>query len=107
MTTATKSGAIAQIDVAIVGGGPAGLAAAEALAEQGRRVAVFDAMPSFGRKFLLAGKSGLNLTHSEPYERFATRFGEDRIATGGELTSIAHGLALIGRQEDVAAWASG
>ncbi len=63
------------IEIAIVGGGPAGLAAAELLAARGRRVAVFDAMPTFGRKFLLAGKSGLNLTHSEPYERFATRFG--------------------------------
>ncbi|WP_019996740.1 TIGR03862 family flavoprotein [Aureimonas ureilytica] len=64
-----------QIEIAIIGGGPAGLAAAETLAARGRGVCVFDAMPSFGRKFLLAGKSGLNLTHSEPYERFRTRFG--------------------------------
>ena len=75
--TKTKPGEpLADIEVAIVGGGPAGLAAAEVLAARGRKVGVFDAMPSFGRKFLLAGKSGLNLTHSEPYERFATRFGE-------------------------------
>jgi len=62
-------------DVAIVGGGPAGLMAAEALAGAGVGVHVFDAMPSVGRKFLLAGKGGLNLTHSEPQEIFATRFG--------------------------------
>ncbi len=88
MTTANESGAIAQIDVAIVGGGPAGLAAAEALAEQGRRVGVFDAMPSFGRKFLLAGKSGLNLTHSEPFERFATRFGAANEALAEPLAAF-------------------
>lgn len=61
-------------DVAIVGGGPAGLMAAEVLAQVGVAVHVFDAMPSVGRKFLLAGKGGLNLTHSEPHEAFATRF---------------------------------
>jgi predicted flavoprotein YhiN len=61
-------------DVAIVGGGPAGLMAAEALAQAGVAVHLFDAMPSVGRKFLLAGKGGLNLTHSEPHEVFATRF---------------------------------
>ena len=61
-------------DVAIVGGGPAGLMAAEVLAQAGVAVHLFDAMPSVGRKFLLAGKGGLNLTHSEPHESFATRF---------------------------------
>lgn len=61
-------------DVAIVGGGPAGLMAAERLLAQGRRVHLFDAMPSVGRKFLLAGRGGLNLTHSEPIERFKTRY---------------------------------
>ena len=76
MTKAEPGDPLATIEIAIVGGGPAGLAAAEMLAARGRKVGVFDAMPSFGRKFLLAGKSGLNLTHSEPYERFATRFGE-------------------------------
>ncbi len=62
--------------VAVVGGGPAGLMAAEALALGGCRVDVFDAMPSVGRKFLLAGKGGLNITHAEPFESFVTRFGD-------------------------------
>jgi uncharacterized flavoprotein (TIGR03862 family) len=66
-------------EIAIIGGGPAGLMAAEhlsaALDRDLYRVTVYDAMPSVARKFLLAGKSGLNITHSEPYERFATRFG--------------------------------
>jgi len=61
--------------VAIVGGGPAGLMAAEALLPSGVEVHLFDAMPSLGRKFLMAGKSGLNLTHSEALETFLTRFG--------------------------------
>ena len=58
-------------DVIIVGGGPAGLMAAEALAQAGLAVQLFDAMPSVGRKFLLAGKSGLNITHSEAFGDFA------------------------------------
>src|SRR5438105_7018229 len=62
----------------VVGGGPAGLMAAEALAEAGVSVDLFDAMPSVGRKFLLAGKGGLNLTHSEPFDAFVTRYGERR-----------------------------
>lgn len=69
-----------ETDVAIIGGGPAGLAAAELLSTQGCQVDLFDAMPSVGRKFLLAGRGGLNITHSEPFERFATRF-EARSAT--------------------------
>lgn len=60
---------------AIIGGGPAGLMAAEVLSGQGVQVDVYDAMPSLGRKLLMAGKSGLNLTHSEPYEKFITRYG--------------------------------
>ena len=61
--------------VVVVGGGPAGLMAAEVLSAAGLEVHLYDAMASVGRKFLLAGKGGLNLTHSEPFERFATRFG--------------------------------
>lgn len=61
--------------VAIIGGGPAGLMAAEHLAGKGHAVTVYDAMPTVGRKFLLAGKSGLNITHSEDYTRFVTRYG--------------------------------
>ena len=64
-----------ETEIAIVGAGPAGLAAAEILSARGRRVALFDAMPSAGRKFLMAGKSGLNLTHSEAFPRFRSRFG--------------------------------
>jgi predicted flavoprotein YhiN len=61
-------------DAVIVGGGPAGLMAAEVLAQAGVVVHLFDAMPSVGRKFLLAGKGGLNLTHSEPHSPFASRY---------------------------------
>ena len=61
--------------VAIIGGGPAGLMAAEHLAGKGHAVTVYDAMPTVGRKFLLAGKSGLNITHAEDYARFVTRYG--------------------------------
>ncbi|MDQ9169291.1 TIGR03862 family flavoprotein [Oxalobacteraceae bacterium R-40] len=61
--------------VAIVGGGPAGLMAAESLIQGGVQVMLFDAMPSVGRKFLLAGKGGMNLTHAEPLEKFLTRYG--------------------------------
>jgi len=64
--------------VAIIGGGPAGLMAAEVLSEQGVKVDVYDSMPSLGRKFLLAGKSGLNLTHSEPFEKFISRYGDQK-----------------------------
>jgi len=64
--------------VAVIGGGPAGLMAAEALAAGGVQVDLFDAMPSVGRKFLLAGKGGLNLTHSEPFDAFAGRYGARR-----------------------------
>jgi uncharacterized flavoprotein (TIGR03862 family) len=60
--------------VAVVGAGPAGLMAAEVLAEGGARVTIYDRMASPGRKFLLAGRGGLNLTHSEPLEVFLTRY---------------------------------
>ena len=66
--------------IAVIGGGPAGLMAAEAALKSGMpvKVDVFDAMASVGRKFLLAGKGGLNLTHSEPMERFLSRYGARR-----------------------------
>ena len=67
------TGGVAKVQVAVVGAGPAGLMAAEALAAAGVAAHVFDGMPSAGRKFLLAGRGGLNLTHSEPLARFLTR----------------------------------
>ena len=62
------------MDVAVIGAGPAGLMAAEVLAQGGARVTVFDAMPSAGRKLLMAGRGGLNLTHSEPLPQFIARY---------------------------------
>jgi uncharacterized flavoprotein (TIGR03862 family) len=62
-------------NIAIIGGGPAGLMAAEVLAGKGCSVTVYDHMPSLGRKFLMAGRGGLNLTHSEPLDIFLTRYG--------------------------------
>jgi len=64
------------MDAAIIGAGPAGLMAAEVLAQGGARVTVIDAMPSAGRKFLMAGRGGLNLTHSEALPVFLTRYRE-------------------------------
>jgi len=64
--------------VAIIGGGPAGLMAAEALIQGGVRVDLYDAMPSVGRKFLMAGKGGMNITHTEPIEPFLSRYGARR-----------------------------
>src|SRR6201995_1266804 len=63
---------------AVVGAGPAGLIAAERLATAGVGVTVYDRMPSVGRKFLLAGRGGLNLTHSEPLAPFLARYGAAR-----------------------------
>ncbi len=65
-------------DVKVIGAGPAGLMAAEVLAEAGHKVAIHDHMPAPARKFLLAGRGGLNLTHSEPLEPFLERYGEAR-----------------------------
>lgn len=64
------------MDVAVIGAGPAGLMAAEVLAAGGARVTVYERMPSVGRKFLLAGRGGLNLTHSEPLDHFLQRYRE-------------------------------
>ena len=62
--------------VAVIGGGPAGLMAAEELLKGGAQVDLYDAMPSLGRKFLMAGKGGLNLTHAEVKTDFVSRYGE-------------------------------
>ena len=67
-----------ELPVVVVGGGPAGLMAAQQLSQAGHAVHLFDAMPTVGRKFLLAGKGGLNLTHSEAPDAFANRFGARR-----------------------------
>jgi len=85
--------------VAVIGGGPAGLMAAETLSASGAQVHVYDAMPSVGRKFLLAGRGGLNLTHSEPFDIFMSRFGERR----AQLEPM---LAAFGPQQ-VREWAAG
>lgn len=91
-----------EVDVAVIGGGPAGLMAAQVLADAGVAVHLFDAMPSIGRKFLLAGKGGLNLTHSDAADRFAGRYGARRDAIAALLQGLdadglrawAHGLGI-------------
>ena len=85
--------------IAIIGGGPAGLMAAEVLSAAGYSVTLYEAMPTFGRKFLLAGKSGLNITHSEEYRRFAGRFG----AASARLRPALDAFT----PEDVRRWAEG
>jgi uncharacterized flavoprotein (TIGR03862 family) len=70
--------------VAIIGGGPAGLMAAEVLGQAGVSVDLYDAMPSVGRKFLLAGVGGMNITHAEDYSAFVSRYGE----RAGELRPL-------------------
>ena len=72
----------------VVGAGPAGLMAAEVLAGAGVQVHVFDAMPSVGRKFLLAGKGGLNLTHAEPEDLLHTRYREAQPWLAPALTAF-------------------
>jgi uncharacterized flavoprotein (TIGR03862 family) len=66
------------VDIVVIGAGPAGLAAAGTLAASGCAVTVLERMPTIGRKMLMAGRGGLNLTHSEPFARFATRYGAAR-----------------------------
>jgi uncharacterized flavoprotein (TIGR03862 family) len=85
--------------VAVIGGGPAGLMAAEILAAGGVQVDLFDAMASVGRKFLLAGRGGLNLTHSESTERLLARYGERSGALRAAITAFDG--------EAVRAWAAG
>ena len=76
----------------VVGGGPAGLMAAEVLGHAGVQVHVYDAMPAVARKFLRAGKGGLNLTHSEPAADFVSRFGQRRL-------DVARWLDQFGAQQ--------
>ncbi len=85
--------------VAIIGGGPAGLMAAEALCGHGISVNIYDAMPSLGRKFLMAGKSGLNLTHAEPFAAFMSRFADAE----APMTPILEAL----KPDAIQAWAHG
>jgi uncharacterized flavoprotein (TIGR03862 family) len=86
-------------DVVIVGGGPSGLMAAEVARAAGASVDLYDQMGSVGRKFLLAGKGGLNLTHSEPFERFVQRYAN----RGSEIAEwLRHFNA-----DDLRAWARG
>ncbi|WP_026436790.1 MULTISPECIES: TIGR03862 family flavoprotein [Acidovorax] len=96
---ATDAASPLHCDAAIVGGGPAGLMAAEVLAQAGVAVHLFDAMPSVGRKFLLAGKGGLNLTHSEPHAPFASRYA-------GRQPQVEPLIQAFGGPE-VRAWAQG
>lgn len=88
--------------IVIIGGGPAGLMAAETLSVTGMQVDVYDAMPSPGRKFLLAGIGGLNITHGEPYDTFCARYGDrqpqlqpllDRMPPSA-LRAWVHGLGI-------------
>ncbi|MDO5290918.1 MAG: TIGR03862 family flavoprotein [Pseudomonadota bacterium] len=76
------------LDAIVIGAGPAGLMAADVLSRAGVAVHVLDAMPSAGRKFLLAGKGGLNLTHSEPLDAFISRFGTQAPAVAGWLQAF-------------------
>lgn len=85
--------------IAVIGGGPAGLMAAERLSRAGMGVTVHERMPSVGRKLLMAGRGGLNLTHSEPLERFLGRYGAARALLEPAIRAFP--------PEDLRAWAHG
>lgn len=87
------------VPVAVIGGGPAGLMAAETIARAGVQVTVFEAKPSLGRKFLRAGIGGLNLTHGEDYAVFRTRFGDREALLHPALDAFG--------PNDVRRWAAG
>jgi uncharacterized flavoprotein (TIGR03862 family) len=76
------------INLVVIGAGPAGMRAAEVVAQAGAQVAIFDAQPSMGRKFLIAGRGGLNLTHSEPVENFPVRYREEKARWSDLLTEF-------------------
>src|SRR5690606_11131050 len=88
--------------IAIIGGGPAGLMAAEVLSQAGVAVDLFDAMPSVGREVLLAGVGGMNITHAEDYSAFVSRYrqrGEHLrplldAFTPQRLRELIHGLGI-------------
>jgi uncharacterized flavoprotein (TIGR03862 family) len=84
----SASGTDPTASVVVIGAGPAGLRAAEILAQNGLTVDVYDAMPSVGRKFLLAGRGGLNLTHSEPFAPFVARYGERQLVLADVLAAM-------------------
>jgi uncharacterized flavoprotein (TIGR03862 family) len=90
-------------DVLVVGGGPAGLRAAELVSAAGLRTVLADHKPSVGRKFLVAGRGGLNLTHSEPVEHFPARYGD----TDGGSTQRWQSLLADFSPGDLRAWAEG
>ncbi len=85
--------------VTIIGGGPAGLMAADVISAAGVQVDVYDAMATVGRKFLLAGKSGLNITHSEPLETLLSRYGDSRDALAPLITAFDN--------QHIRAWVNG
>lgn len=85
--------------VAVIGGGPAGLAAAEILSARGCAVSVVEQMPTMGRKLLMAGRGGLNLTHSENADLFASRYGASRPMMEAALSAFT--------PQDMVAWAEG
>lgn len=85
--------------IAIIGGGPSGLMAGETLASLGHNVTIYDGMASVGRKFLLAGRGGLNLTHSEPLTVFTPRYGDSQTW----MKAVLAGLS----PDDLQAWATG
>lgn len=75
--------------VAIIGGGPAGLIVAETLSGRGFAVTVYERKPSVGRKFLMAGRGGLNLTHSESIDRFVNRYGDKAMQLRGMIDDFS------------------